>query len=1541
MNSPEFRALSAYAVKLVLERMGNRLGDRNRYLALKILDFFKVGNDRANVAMIHETLFGHLSTSSANQALKRFVSAFNEAGSEIHEKARCRITENKKGGPANRWVWFEGLPPVFHEPFKGDLNSVHTLQPQSVLDISTIPIIVLFAYNNINERDAILEEFGYYGQEPSRETKTKVPSWDLGICGNFKVVLVHHPEQGYMAGYKSAIQVYDDVKPYAILAVGIGYGVVDGIKIGDVMIPEYVVDANRERVNAKGRRRANGRSEYPISRVLKDRLFAIDNEKTTRREPEWPKIHAWGALISRDAHISNKVKRDKLIEDFAPAAMGGDMESAGVGRAAEEKDYAFEWLPIKSVSDMGDEGVQTSAKEENQRSAARNAAAVAKALIVNLPTPPLTGATMDSLHVRFDRNVYIPRRIEDKREKPDVYIPSDVVDAPMRDVMDGLGDRAPDFTAKQPVKNLQNALMEWATKDEDPPLFALLGEYGMGKTVNCQKFTDDISQKSAGNASNRAALYFDLRNVTNLKNNVPSLNDVMLECARRGWYPGENGEEIKLNTINDRICAGDVVIFDGLDEVLVKLNRQDGATFVRNLLSVKDIAQRFGVASPKVLVSSRIQYFRTIREQTALLTDNDRGDKRADSYTAALILPFTDDQIREYISAMLGGGDIDQIMDTLESAYDLKSLSKRPYTLWLISELLPTIRQWALEGSRISVARLYREITDRWLERDEGKHFLILEHKRELSTQLAALLWRKKTGALPILALENWCLEWLGSRPDMKLRYDIGYQNVDQLLADIRNSTYLTRNHNAEEDGLFRFSHTSLQEYFLAVYLLNALKDDRYADWDMPAPNDETMGFLAQLFAEEQDAAGLLAVMTRWARDERITANMNLLRYALFAKKRGYAAFSLRGANLAGAVLDDIQINVNMPGANFSDAQLRGSFFTDSVLEKADFSKADLSRAKLYRCDLSSANLTNAKLSGAVFYQSRAGFEGVPETYRTQWLWCEHLPAWLEDDSRSFITENKRNGTLIFEAKRLLSSLQIGSINTVAWSPDSRLIANGGYDGKVRLWDVVSGECRAVFEGHNGLINTIAWSPDGHSIASGGNDGKVRLWDAVSGECCAVFEGYNGRINAVEWSPDGRSIASGSSDGNVRLWDAESVACRAMFEGHIGWINAMEWSPDGRSIASGGSDGNVRLWDAESGECRAMFEGHIGWINAVAWSPDGCSIASGGNDGNIRLWDAESGERNTVFKGYFNRVFTVAWSPDGRSIASGGYDGKIRLWDAESGECRVMFEEHNSFIIAVAWSPYGHTIASCGNDGNVRLWDAESGECRTVFERHKSKIFTVAWSPNGYSIVSGGRNGNVRLWDVESGKCRAELEGHNGEINTVAWSPDGRSIASGGYDSKVKLWDAESGECRAVFEKHNRRIRTVAWSPDSRMIASGGDDGKVKLWDAESGECRAVFEEHNSRILTVAWSPDGRTIACGGDDGKIKLWDAESGEYWSIEILEDNEYAVWKPDQTLRFASDMAWQYLAWQTVIDGKLDRLPAELFGRLPLPGDLSRQK
>jgi len=282
----------------------------------------------------------------------------------------------------------------------------------------------------------------------------------------------------------------------------------------------------------------------------------------------------------------------------------------------------------------------------------------------------------------------------------------------------------------------------------------------------------------------------------------------------------------------------------------------------------------------------------------------------------------------------------------------------------------------------------------------------------------------------------------------------------------------------------------------------------------------------------------------------------------------------------------------------------------------------------------------------------------------------------------------------------------------------------------------------------NTTIYAYAFSLDGKQALAGGVDQEVRLWDLDTGRCLRVLQGHSGIIRSLSWSPDQHRVLSGSIDGTVRLWDVGTGCCLRVLRGHTDAIFCVAGSADQRRAISGSSDNTVRLWDVETGHCLRVLEGHTREIWTVAWSADGRHVLSGSGDNTVRLWDAETGRCLRVLQAHTSYVLSLAWNAnEPRALSSSG-DNTVRLWDVETGRCLRVLEGHTNFVWSVAWTIDQRYAVSGDGGKNVRLWALETGRCLAVLEGHTDQIWVVAWTADGRRIISGDVQGGLRIWDL-------------------------------------------------------------------------------------------------------------------------------------------------------------------------------------------------
>jgi WD40 repeat protein len=195
----------------------------------------------------------------------------------------------------------------------------------------------------------------------------------------------------------------------------------------------------------------------------------------------------------------------------------------------------------------------------------------------------------------------------------------------------------------------------------------------------------------------------------------------------------------------------------------------------------------------------------------------------------------------------------------------------------------------------------------------------------------------------------------------------------------------------------------------------------------------------------------------------------------------------------------------------------------------------------------------------------------------------------------------------------------------VAFSSDSQYLAAVGAGFAIEIREATTGQqVRPPLRGHGWAILDLAFRPSGNSaqLASASMDGTVRIWDVLTGEHRALLRQTEALLG-VAFSHDGRYLATGGQDRVIKIWDTATWQRLDELRDATGCIQSVAFHPRNPGVlAWGGTDGTVKVvqaWDAPNKEIRTLH-GHTSWVEGVAFSPDGNWIASSSLDGTIKLW---------------------------------------------------------------------------------------------------------------------------------------------------------------------------------------------------------------------------------------------------------------------------------------------------------------------------------
>lgn len=505
----------------------------------------------------------------------------------------------------------------------------------------------------------------------------------------------------------------------------------------------------------------------------------------------------------------------------------------------------------------------------------------------------------------------------------------------------------------------------------------------------------------------------------------------------------------------------------------------------------------------------------------------------------------------------------------------------------------------------------------------------------------------------------------------------------------------------------------------------------------------------------------------------------------------------------------------------------------------------------------------------------------------------------------------------------------------LALTPNGRLLAAGGWDGAVRVFDVHSGQRVGLLKGHRTPVHAVDLTPDGRFAVSVSDDETVWFWELTKRKLSGSTKGrrlyasptppswagdddrFRSGRGTIRITEDGRRVLYTGADHVFRVWDVDTGRMTVLDDGASDQLVAV--SADGRRAMSvrslrvgHGREDVVRLWDLPSGQCvRELTPGHKPSVSALCFSADGRYAATGGFD-DIRLWDLEDGRRVRTLASR-STPKTLALTDDARFLLSGSdYENSIRWWELDEGRCLRTFPAHRDGTTTVRCDPDGRFAFSAGQDGTVRRWALPAGYRGTpLLSRPRAHVelsllggrvdalvgaaeqeLAAGRYPAALDLLRQARavDGYERAprvmaawWTLARHARRTEPRAawssrvlRVGKHSAVDLSGDGGLVAvADAEDGTIRLWDVESGTCSRVLAGHRGVVRSVRFSPDARRLLSSDKDGVVRLWDVGTGGSREVLtvdrKLHQDDRVAVRFSAYGGHVVLSGPDSSIRL----------------------------------------------------------------------
>lgn len=475
-------------------------------------------------------------------------------------------------------------------------------------------------------------------------------------------------------------------------------------------------------------------------------------------------------------------------------------------------------------------------------------------------------------------------------------------------------------------------------------------------------------------------------------------------------------------------------------------------------------------------------------------------------------------------------------------------------------------------------------------------------------------------------------------------------------------------------------------------------------------------------------------------------------------------------------------------------------------------------------------------------------------------------------------------------------STNVGSVLDVAFSPDGRKLAYSGSDGSVIIEHLDTKEELNNWE-HADYIRALDWSPNGKLLAAGGDENTLFVYNTGDGEQLHAFTAHSDWIKGVSFSSDGRLLAAASDDNTATVWSVEDGILLKVHRDHKDYCRDAAFSPKGETLATVSDDQNIYLYSpANENVPDANLQGHEAWVMSVCWSPDARMLATADNEGGIVVHNLRTDEQE-----HFNSFNTstswtdIDFSADGNQIAvTSSEEVAIYGLGQSAPIARILVTEPTGTLdneeaqdidvlveilpgaTSIHPSPDGNKLAIIDADYQVSVMDLVDNKLLYQLDGHEDWIRSVDWSPNGQMIATGSDDQQVGLWDANDGTLLSMLASHTDWVRSVAWSPDGKVLLSGGDDGIIRAWDPVKMEELTATEPVGSYVMYVSWSPKQQHFAGQDDNGYITIYSATNNKLLAESEEMTVSG-SVRWMSDDLLIAQNSDNGQLIQWSSDTG----------------------------------------------------------------
>lgn len=469
-------------------------------------------------------------------------------------------------------------------------------------------------------------------------------------------------------------------------------------------------------------------------------------------------------------------------------------------------------------------------------------------------------------------------------------------------------------------------------------------------------------------------------------------------------------------------------------------------------------------------------------------------------------------------------------------------------------------------------------------------------------------------------------------------------------------------------------------------------------------------------------------------------------------------------------------------------------------------------------------------------------------------------------------------------------------------------LATAYEDGAVRIWKEEI--CVATFKGHKGRVDALKFAQNGDLLASGGVDGHIVVWDVADEAGRFRLRGHVGPITDLAWIEWGRKryIVSASKDGRLKVWDiSQQHCCQTLVVGQAGEAASLAFH--GQRLLVTGPNGKVLVYTAQE---EGQKPNDVKQIKGSKAEKKENGTADPTN---------QSGENTSmellVFRGSLKRIDAtkanlLRWEENGHGFGASSMGKSIEFYKARStseltkklkrkqkrrreklskqtnkdASNEEVEDAKKSAATAEQDSKKDSSATASGKSTEITVED-EYEMLPPLRLKHKAKGFAFcpqSWSTEDsilrFKVAVSLQNNQIEEWELVNETWKKvhtiDMAGHRADIRSVSMSEDDSVLMTCSHSS-VKFWNPRTGSCLRTIE--SGYVLSSLFVPGGRQAVCGTKTGELEVFDVGSGmRVGESIPAHDGAVWSLAALADGSGFVSGSADKEVKFWEYEVRE---------------------------------------------------------------